>query len=228
MFSCYREVPEDTAIPRGQRRLGQTDWERLIVLAHRDKQAAFDAFVEFYLDTSGQIYWSDTQQLNIYLEDYHPRVDHLLPVESLGTEMITELYVPRSCLGVFMQRARDRLLADEADVIYGTVRLIERDDETFLAWARESFACVILNLHTRHSPEGIAKARVQFRHLIDAALEQGGSYFLTYHRFASKEQVSRAYPQLPDFLAAKQAYDPPGVFQSDWYRHHRAMFADTF
>ena len=37
-------------------------------------------------------------------------------------------------------------------MIYGTVRLIERDDETFLAWARDRYACVIFNLHVEHTP----------------------------------------------------------------------------
>ena len=226
VFSCYREVPADTPIPASQRRLSQANWERLVVLAHLDKQAAFEAFVEFYLDTTGQIYWSDTQQLNIYLEDYYPRVDHLLPPASKGSEVITELYVPRSRLAAFMDAARDSLRSDEADVIYGTVRLIEKDQETFLAWARESYACVIFNLHIRHTPEGIDNARVRFCHLIDAALEQGGSYFLTYHRFARKEQVLDAHPRFAEFLAAKQIYDPRAIFSSDWYRYHRTMFAD--
>ena len=53
------------------------------------------------------------------------------------------------------------------EVIYGTVRLIERDDETFLAWAREPWACVIFNLHVTHTPAGIAAATDAFRRLID-------------------------------------------------------------
>ena len=39
-------------------------------------------------------------------------------------------------------------------MIYGTVRLIERDDETVLAWAREPWACIIFNLHVDHTPAG--------------------------------------------------------------------------
>lgn len=35
----------------------------------------------------------------------------------------------------------------------GTIRLIERDDETFLAWARQPYACVIFNLHVVHTAE---------------------------------------------------------------------------
>ena len=51
-----------------------------------------------------------------------------------ATEMITEIYVqrphsPRSCRASAMLRQR------RANVIYGTVRMIERDDERFLAWA---------------------------------------------------------------------------------------------
>ena len=45
------------------------------------------------------------------------------------------------------------------DVIYGTVRLIERDDESFLAWARDRWACVIFNLHTVHTRRGSSTPR---------------------------------------------------------------------
>jgi hypothetical protein len=107
----------------------------------------------------------------------------------------------------------------EFDVIYGTIRLIERDDETVLAWAREPWACVIFNLHVDHTPHGLATATDHFRCLIDRAIEQGGSYYLTYHRWATAEQVRRCHPRLVEFLERKQAYDGDGVFQSDWYRH---------
>lgn len=82
-----------------------------------------------------------------------------------------------------------------------------------------------MNLHVDHSAEGIAKAKEEFRRLIDRAIEHGGSYFLTYHRWASRAQVEACYPQMPEFLAAKRRYDPGEVFQSEWYRHYRQMFA---
>ena len=55
------------------------------------------------------------------------------------------------------------------NVIYGTIRLIERDDESVLAWAREPWACVVFNLHVDHSPEGLGKAQRDFRRLIERA-----------------------------------------------------------
>ncbi|MGH9902105.1 MAG: hypothetical protein ACRD68_09880, partial [Pyrinomonadaceae bacterium] len=96
------------------------------------------------------------------------------------------------------------------------------------AWARERYACVVFNLHVRHSAAGIAKAQGEFRLLIDRAIQTGGSYYLTYHRWATREQVLSCYPQMPEFLRLKRRYDPAETFQSDWYRHYRAMFADVF
>ena len=139
--------------------------------------------------------------------------------------MISELYVPRSRFPDFMREARQALLDTEANVVYGTVRLIEPEDETFLRWAREDYACVIFNLLVEHSAEGIERAKRQFRALIDCALDQDGCYYLTYHRWARKDQVEKAYPQFSEFLELKDKYDPGRIFTSEWHRHYVEMFA---
>jgi FAD/FMN-containing dehydrogenase len=225
VLSSYRRAAPDRGIPADQRRLSQSDWNRLLHLAHSDKRAAFGQFTDFYLATHGQVYWSDTHQLNLYLEDYHGALDHRLGAAVRGSEMITELYVPRSELLAFMDDVRRDFHANDVDFIYGTIRLIEAERETALPWARESWACVIFNLHIDHSPGDVARAAEDFRRLIDHALRRGGSYFLTYHRFATREQTEAAHPAIRDFLAAKQAWDPRGIFQSDWYRHLTGLLA---
>jgi hypothetical protein len=57
------------------------------------------------------------------------------------------------------------------------------------------------------------------------AIARGGSYYLTYHRFARRDQVESCYPQFAEFLREKKARDPQERFQSEWYRHYRTMFA---
>jgi len=86
------------------------------------------------------------------------------------------------------------------------------------------YACIIFNLLVEHSPEGISRGKEQFRSLTDCALERDGSFYLTYHRWARRDQVERAYPQFGHFLELKEQHDPNGVFGSDWYRHHRDLF----
>lgn len=226
VFSCYRPVDPNTPIPPNQIRLSPADWRRLLYLAHRNKMRAFNEFADFYLQSSGQIYWSDTHQLSVYLDDYHERLDTALQAPVPGSEMITELYVPRHRLAAFMADVRKDFMRHRVDLVYGTVRLIEPDTETALAWARERFACVIFNLHVDHDVRGKANSAAAFRRLIDIAIHHRGNYFLTYHRHATAEQVSACYPMFTEFLAAKRQIDPQGVFQSDWYRHYREMFSE--
>ena len=224
VFSCYRAVDPNTPIPANQIRLSPADWRRLLYLAHRNKMRAFNEFADFYLQSSGQIYWSDTHQLSVYLDDYHERLDGAMQAPVAGSEMITELYVPRDRLASFMADVRRDFLRHRVDLVYGTVRLIEPDTETALPWARERFACVIFNLHVDHDVRGIASSASAFRRLIDIAIHHRGNYFLTYHRHATAEQVRTCYPMFTEFLAAKRQLDPHEVFQSDWYRHYRGMF----
>lgn len=226
VFSCYRPIPNDTPIPHGQIYMTEQSWQDLLHLAHVDKSRAFRKFADFYLTSSTQIYWSDTHQFSLYLDDYHVALDERLGTAHRGSEMITELYVPPNRLPEFMDDAREVLRSTNADLVYGTVRLIRHDDESFLAWASRDYACVIFNLHVEHSASGVAASRDTFLRLIDAALACGGSFFLTYHRYASRRQLLQAYPQFPTFLHEKQARDPQARFASDWYRHYAAIFAD--
>ena len=227
VFSCYRPVDAATPIPERQSTLSEEDWRNLMTLAHADKAEAFERYASYYLSTSGQIYWSDTHQLSAYLDDYHSLLDQVIGATEQATEIITEIYVPRPALADFIAEARDDFRDNGVSVIYGTIRLIERDDESFLAWAKDRYACTILNLHTDHTPRGLEQSAQAFRRLIDMAIRRNGSYFLTYHKYARRDQVEACYPQFPEFLALKKQYDPAERFQSDWYRHYRTMFADA-
>jgi hypothetical protein len=224
VFSCYKPVSDETPMPATQAELKPEDWMKLLYLAHADKEQVYRNYVGYYLSTSRQVYWSDEHQLSFYPDGYHAMIDPQLKMPP-GTEMISELYVPRPKLADFMLAAREELRRREANVIYGTVRLIERDDESMLAWAKQPYACVIFNLHVEHSDAGRAKAADAFRALIDLAIARDGSYYLTYHRWARRDQVERCYPQFEKFLAEKKRFDPQRRFQSDWYRHYEAMFA---
>jgi FAD/FMN-containing dehydrogenase len=227
IFSCYRPVDPQTVIPSGQLRLSPADWRRLIYLAHHNKSRAFHEFTDFYLRSSGQIYWSDTHQLSVYLDDYHGGLDRACEARVPGSEMITELYVPRTRLAAFMSDVRRDFQRNEVDLVYGTVRLIKRDSETALPWAREDYACVIFNLHVDHEQRSISRSSHAFRRLIDIAIHHRGSFFLTYHRYAIAAQLLACYPQLPEFLQAKRRFDPDEVFRSDWYRYYRSIGRDV-
>src|SRR5882757_4408461 len=226
VFSCYRPVPMDTPMPPSEKQLTDENWRQLLYLAHTDKKQAFSKYADYYLSTNGQVYWSDLHQLSTYPDNYHREIDDKLNTTYPATEMITEINVPRPALSGFLDEVREDFRKNKVELIYGTVRLIERDDESFLPWAKQSYACTIFNLHTIHSPGGLQRSEYAFRRLIDMAARRGGTYYLTYHRYATRNQVESCYPQFSEFLRLKRKYDPEERFQSNWYKHYRTMFAD--
>jgi FAD/FMN-containing dehydrogenase len=223
VLSTYRPTDKDP-LPR-QRELSEDDWRKLIYLGHTNKDEAFRLYATYYLATSGQVYWSDTHQLSTYLDGYHRELDQKMRRAVPASEVITELYIPRESLVAFMEEARRDFRENGVDVIYGTIRLIERDEESFLAWAKEAYACVVFNLHTTHSAAGVEATAQAIRRLNEMALRRGGSFSLTYHKFSSRDQMERAYPNFRRFLELKRKYDPHELFRSDWYEHYASLFA---
>ena len=221
MFSCYQPVGDDEPIPTDQKTLSKDSWKGLYELARANKKSAFEVYSKYYMGTNGQIYWSDSHQLSSVFEGYMDAVK-----EHDGTEMITEVYVRKENLNTFLATVRADFIANNADVTYGTIRFIEKDQDSFLAWARESWVCIVCNLHVAHSEEGIEKVKKDFENLLDRVIELGGCFYLTYHKWISKEQVEAAYPQFREFLMLKKRYDPSEVFQSDWYCYFKDLYRD--
>lgn len=223
VFSCYGPTTLTPPPSDARKQLSPENWKELLYLAHVDRARAFRMYSEYYLGTTGQVYWSDEHQMSTYIDDYHTTLGDRLGHFRHGGEMITEIYVPRDALVRFLGDVRSDFRASRAELIYGTVRLIEPDRETLMAWATQPYACIIFNLHVTPTDTGIAKATQEFRKLIDRGLSYGGRYYLTYHRWATREQVLSAYPQFPEFLRQKRRFDPEERFVSDWYRHHKQL-----
>src|SRR5213079_2577862 len=223
VFSCYEAIDQHEPIV-AKKELRDDDWLDLLRLAYTDREKAFKRYSDYYLSTNGQTYWSDTSQLSAYLPDYAQKIREQIGGEQ-SSLIITEIYVPRADLSDFLAQAAELLRSNHTIAIYGTVRLIEKDDESFLAWAKESYACIIFNLLTLHTSSGIEASAHSFRGLIDLAIARGGSYYLTYHKFAKLDQVMACYPQFKQFLALKKKHDPTERFQSDWYRYYRKLLA---
>lgn len=223
VFSCYQRIDDDEPMV-AKRQLRDDDWLELLRLAYTDREKAFKRYSDYYLSTNEQTYWSDTNQLSPYLPNYAQKIRNLIGGDE-SSLIITEIYVPRADLPQFLAHAAELLRSNRTIVIYGTVRLIEKDNESFLAWAKQPYACIIFNLLTLHTPPGIEASARAFRGLIDLAIARDGSYYLTYHKFAKPEQIMACYPQFKEFLALKRKYDPAECFQSDWYRYYRKLFA---
>ena len=218
VFSCYYPVSKEVPMSKFQKSISKEHWSELYSLARTDKAKAFDIYSKFYLTTNNQIYWSDTHQLSTVFDGYLDSVDG-----EKATEVITEIYITKDKLISLLTEIKKDFLENDVDVTYGTIRLIEQDNDSFLAWATEPMVCVVCNLHVKHSYEGICKAKDDFRRIIDQVISFGGRFYLTYHRWVTRHQIESCYPQFREFLKLKLKYDSNERFQSSWYQYFKEL-----
>ena len=83
---------------------------------------------------------------------------------------------------------------------------------------------MIFTPHTSRETKALQKTADTCRQLMRAATHRGGSFYLTYNRFATRDDLFRAYPQFAEFLAMKRKYDPFDTLQSEWYRHYKGLY----
>jgi FAD/FMN-containing dehydrogenase len=224
VMSHYLPVDDDRVLV-DVRPTDEKKWLELVRLAHTDKKLAFELYAKQTMRQSGLVSWAEWWQTGIYIPGYHRLLENRFGNREHASEVITELFVPLDRVAAFMNAVREDLTASHSDLIYSNIRFIEEDKTTFLPWARALSACIVFNLHTEHSTQGLEQCANTMRRLIDHATNVGGRYYLTYHRFASKEQILRCYPEFPQFLQRKRDFDPDELFSSDWYLHYKKMFA---
>jgi FAD/FMN-containing dehydrogenase len=225
ILTTYENVPPETPLGKESTDIDPKLVTALLEIAHRDRGSAYRRYAKLELSKDRNVEWSDLHQLSTYPAGYHQEIEKRLGADYVGADLILEVYVPRNELIPLLEEARRILLASEMRLVYGTVRFIEQDKDSFLAWAKKRYACVIFSPHTAGETQDLKKTAEICRQLIRAATKRNGSFYLTYNRFASREELASAYPQFQDFLKLKKQYDPREMFQSDWYRYYKDLYA---
>jgi FAD/FMN-containing dehydrogenase len=139
-----------------------------------------------------------------------------------ATEILHEYFVPHARLAEFVTAIRPilRRARRETDLLNITVRTVERDGDTALAYAREPVFGLVMLFHQGRDGEAEAAMQALTRELIEAALSCGGTYYLPYRPHATREQFLRAYPQAEAFFVAKRLADPEGIFRNQFFERY--------
>ncbi len=140
---------------------------------------------------------------------------------SKDTDIIQEYYVPVENFVSFMDRFREILLAGDMNVLSSTVRYVKPSSIPALAYAPRTDAFAIIQMsNVGLSPDAQAQAAGVTRQLVDAALEHGGTYYLTYQLYTTPDQLHRAYPNARHAFERKRFYDPAEIFSSQFYERY--------
>jgi decaprenylphospho-beta-D-ribofuranose 2-oxidase len=140
---------------------------------------------------------------------------------SRSTDIIQEYYVPVRNFTPFMDEFRRILTDGHMNVISSTIRYVKANDETYLAYAPHEDAFAIIQM----SNVGLARqdqqrAEAVTQQLVEAAIRFGGTYYLTYQLYPTREQLRKAYPQADFVFGRKRFYDPQERFMSEFYARY--------
>ena len=151
----------------------------------------------------------------------------LAPLEFLeyhskrNTDIIQEYYVPVENFIPFMDRFREILAAGHVNLLSSTVRYVAPNATPALAYAPRRAAFAIIQMsNVGLSADAQAHAEAVTQELVDAALEHGGTYYLTYQLYPSADQLHRAYPNARHAFERKRFYDPGEIFTSQFYEKY--------
>ena len=126
-------------------------------------------------------------------------------------------------LTVSWRTCRKILHDARANVLNVSIRHALPDRETLLAWAPEEMFSLVIYFEQGTQARDREAVYRWTNALMDAALAEGGTYYLPYQIVATRGQFLRAYPAAPHFFAIKARLDPLCKFRNRlWDRYDPA------
>jgi FAD/FMN-containing dehydrogenase len=141
---------------------------------------------------------------------------------SMSTYLLQEYFIPVDRFLPFARKMAKILKDRKVNALNVSIRHSPADSISLMRWAREEVFAFVLYYKQRSNDGASTEARAWTRELIDAALDNGGRYYLPYRLDATREQFRRAYPEAAAFSALKARVDPDERFRNklwDAYLH---------
>ncbi|NUS10214.1 MAG: FAD-binding oxidoreductase [Streptomyces sp.] len=140
---------------------------------------------------------------------------------------LQEFFLPAARITEFLDAGREVLRAESFQLLNTTMRFVPRNTDAFLSYAAEDRVAAVVYFRQPLDGAAIARTVRVMRRLLDCALGAGGTYYLSYHRYASGEQLRRAYPAIDDFFRYKRKLDPDGTFSNQFWTQYAGEDGDA-
>lgn len=101
-----------------------------------------------------------------------------------------------------------------------TIRDLQPDRESLLRYAPEERIAFVMFFRGPKTVAFERELRTTVLKITDRALALGGSYYLPYRAYQTKQQFGSAYPQRQQFTALIRRYNPQGIFMNQFYKNY--------
>ncbi len=150
-----------------------------------------------------------------------PIVKFLDYYSSKDTDILQEYFVPMEKFVLFVDGLREIIKTDHVNLLSITVRYMPQDKESFLPYAKTNSFALVLYINQKLTASEMQKAQTWTRKIVDLSLDCGGTYYLPYQLYPSRQQLLRAYPEFDEFIKKKEMYDSEDLFVNQFYKHYR-------
>ena len=137
-------------------------------------------------------------------------------------DILQEYFVPRDRLVPFIDGLRRIALANRANLLNASVRVVRKEDN-FLTYAPSDMFAIVLYVNQTTDEEGNQRMARLTRELIDLTIQSGGRFFLPYQLHYTAEQLRQSYPDIEAFFRAKDVYDPGHLLTNTFYNKYAPL-----
>jgi FAD/FMN-containing dehydrogenase len=157
-------------------------------------------------------------------EPMHDSVPYLRNNLKKETDILHEYFIPREQFIPFVDGLRQVVQERDVNLLNASVRVIHPEDN-FLNYAPAEMFSIVLYINQPVTAEGSQKMAEVTRELIDLTIDLNGRFFLPYQLYYTPEQLERTYPEIGEFFAAKDVYDPEGLFTNTFYEKYSGLIS---
>ena len=171
-------------------------------------QKTYSASIDGKLISRNNVMRSDSE----FMEYSHPE----------NTEVLQEYFVPVENFEAYIDDLRETLIdEDQFNLLNITIRYVEENEKAVLSYAKDDMFSLVLLINQGTDAQSIEDTGRVVRNMIDVTLDHGGSYYLPYFGYPTKEQMAEAYPRTSEFFDLKKEYDPSERFVNIFYEEYK-------
>lgn len=162
------------------------------------------------------LYWKiesskiQNEQKQLRNEIMRPPINAAFNNSRADAEWLQEYFVPGHELAPFLKQLSKTLTDNEVALLNASVRYVKKDTISRLPYAKnEDMFAIVLFFNQVLAYEETEKTKNWVRKTIDDLIARGGTYYLPYQHFATKEQFDACYPD-----AKHLNHDANGLFDN--------------
>lgn len=136
------------------------------------------------------------------------------------TDILQEYFIPPDKMPQFIDSLRNVVQTNGANLLNVTIRIVHKDTITALPYAKGDRFAFVLYFNQKFNDKESKILQKTTSDLIDAATAVDGAYYLPYQLYYTPEQLRKAYPEVNQFFATKNKYDPLALLSNQWYEKY--------